>query len=223
VVVGRSGQHGEPAVPALVQGACQVGRAAAVGDDDRVDPEQRLADQRDRAAGAPEVDQGAAHAVVGLVVRQAAARDDDRAGALAGEQLDEPGLQRGVVLGAREGDGQVRPPGGLRDAGGDRREVRVRDVVHDQPERHGAPPRHRLRVRVGEVAQPLGGGEHAFAQVVAHRAVRAAVDGAGGGRQGHAGLAGDLAQRHGSGHRTTVGESLSWTGRFRVTCCVART
>src|SRR5699024_3124215 len=86
----------------------------------------------------------------------------------------------------------------LLDLAGDGREVGVRDVVHHQADQARAGTGQGLRLGVGDVAEPVGGGAHLLGDGLPGDA-GGAVEHAGGGGQGDPGVLGDVAEAHG-GH-----------------------
>ena len=115
------------------------------------------------------------------------------------QELDVPQLGARVALGARHGDQQPAVGGGVDDTRGDRREVRVGDVVHHQPERGRGAAGHGLGLGVRRVVQLGGGRPHAVAQRLADLAAGAAVERAGGRGQRDARAARDVGERGGRG------------------------
>ena len=154
---------------------CERAGAGAVLRHHGVEREPVLADQRDAPAGRLEGLELAPELLQVLAVGEAAAGEDRGARALGAERREVLELAQRAAQRAPERHGQVMLLGRAHGAGGDRREVRVADVLHDEADDVGVATRHRLRLGVGRVVERGRRLDDLGAERGPHPAVAAAV------------------------------------------------
>src|SRR6266545_3367173 len=110
----------------------------------------------------------------GVVV--AGAGEDDRRYLVGAQQLDVLQLAVGVAVAVADHDEPAMCGGDPLEAAGDLREVRVRHVVHDDPNRGAVRASQLLGVGVGHVLQLRDRPQHPRPQLVGHELVTAVDD-----------------------------------------------
>jgi hypothetical protein len=153
----RPGQHGKAAVPDRDQGTGQRPGARGVVGHDRVHTEERLADADGPAPLAAERGDLPGQRLPGRRIIGAAADQDHRAGALGAHERDVLPLGRLVGRGTGQADQELVRAGHVNEAGRDRGEVGIGDIVHDHADQAAAAGRDRPGLQVGGVAE-LGDG-----------------------------------------------------------------
>ena len=188
----RPGQHREPAMPLGHQRPGQgLGTGRVLGQD-RVDAEQVLPDARGPAARADERGDLCSQLGDGDGVGRPAADDDHRAGPLRPHQRHVLPLAA-LARRAGQADQELARMGDLDQAGRDRGEVRVGDVVHDHADHVALAGRDGAGLQVRGVAE-LGGGLVDPVGELAADPPRPVAQHPGGRGQRYAGPVGDVLQ-----------------------------
>jgi MFS family permease len=172
---GGAAEHGEVPVTEGGELARQRLGSRRVAHRDRAQVRDGLADHDHAAAHLGEGGGLAQQRRLAAAIASAAAGDDDAAHPLLVEQGEQIRLAAGVVARLGDGRGQPAARGRRQHARGDRREVRVGDVVQDEADDVRAAARDSASRRVGPVVQARGRGEHARGRL-RRRGARPAVE-----------------------------------------------